>query len=149
MRIDPIGNNTTNPGANAAPEVQASPNLSPFVQQKIQQVSDPALRQELTGLILEVDDRARRLLSAKGRGEFDEYKTAVKKFIQRVLPQSYKAEETQTQRKDGKFVMYLMVRRVDEALENISHLLMQGQQDPMRLVAQMDEIRGLLLDLTL
>jgi uncharacterized protein YaaR (DUF327 family) len=26
---------------------------------------------------------------------------------------------------------------------------MQGQQDPMRLVAGMDEIRGLLLDMTL
>jgi uncharacterized protein YaaR (DUF327 family) len=98
---------------------------------------------------MEVDDRARRLLSAKGRGEFEEYKTAVKKFMNRVLPYSYKAEETQTQRKDGKFVMFLMVRRLDEALENIAQLLMQGQQDPMRLVAGMDEIRGLLLDMTL
>jgi uncharacterized protein YaaR (DUF327 family) len=147
MRIDPIGSNPTNP--NPAPEIAATPNLSPFVQERIQQVTDPALRKELTGLILEVDDRARRLLSAKGRGEFEEYKTAVKKFMHRVLPHSYKAEETQTQRKDGKFVMFLMVRRLDEALENISALLMQGQQDPMRLVSQMDEIRGLLLDLTL
>jgi hypothetical protein len=147
MRIDPIGSGPLNP--NPAPEIAPTPNLSPFVQERIQQVADPALRQELTNLILEVDDRARRLLSAKGRGEFEEYKSAVKKFMNRVLPHSYKAEETQTQRKDGKFVMFLMVRRLDEALENISSLLMQGQQDPMRLVAQMDEIRGLLLDLTL
>jgi hypothetical protein len=147
MRIDPVGSNPSNP--ETAPEIVATPNLSPFVQQRIQQVTDPALRAELGNLIMEVDDRAKRLLSAKGRGEFEEYKTAVKKFMNRVLPCSYKAEETQTQRKDGKFVMYLMVRRLDEALENIAQLLMQGQQDPMRLVAGMDEIRGLLLDLTL
>lgn len=147
MRIDPIGNNPSNP--EPPPEIAATPNLSPYVQERILQVSDPTLRGELSNLIIEVDDRARRLLSAKGRGEFEEYKTAVKKFMNRVLPCSYKAEETQTQRKDGKFVMFLMVRRLDEALENIAQLLMQGQQDPMRLVAGMDEIRGLLLDLTL
>lgn len=148
MRIDPIGSNPLGQ-APSAPDVAATPNLSPQVQERIQHVTDPTLRAELSGLIMEVDDRARRLLSAKGRGEFEEYKTAVKKFMNRVLPHSYKAEETQTQRKDGKFVMFLMVRRLDESLENISSLLMQGQQDPMRLVAQMDEIRGLLLDLTL
>jgi uncharacterized protein YaaR (DUF327 family) len=147
MRIDPVGGNPSIP--EPPPEVTTTPNLSPFVQEKILHVTDPALRAELGSLIMEVDDRARRLLSAKGRGEFEEYKTAVKKFMNRVLPYSYKAEETQTQRKDGKFVMFLMVRRLDEALENIAQLLMQGQQDPMRLVAGMDEIRGLLLDMTL
>jgi len=147
MRIDPVGSSPSNP--EPPPEIIPTPNLSPFVQERIRQVTDPTLRAELGNLIIEVDDRARRLLSAKGRGEFEEYKTAVKKFMNRVLPYSYKAEETQTQRKDGKFVMFLMVRRLDEALENIAQLLMQGQQDPMRLVAGMDEIRGLLLDLTL
>ena len=148
MRIDQIGSTPIPP--NEGPEVGATQgNLSPYVQERIQQVTDPALRADLGELITEVDGRAKRLLSAKGRGEFEEYKSAVKNFMTRVLPHSYRAEETQSQRRDGKFVVYLMVRRVDEALENIANLLMQGQQDPMRLVAGLDEIRGLLLDLTL
>lgn len=148
MRIDPVG---TPPGSGPgpAPETTPPPALSPSVMERIQQVTDPGLRAELGPLIAEVDDRARRLMTAQGRGEFGQYKAAVKNFMSKVLPQSYRAEETRGQRKDGKFVVYLMVKKVDEALEDLAQLLMQGQQDSLKLVAGLDEIRGLLLDMML
>ena len=149
MRIDPIGSQPNQPGGEPSPIPPTMPNLSPGVLERIQQVSDPVLRSELGPMIAEVDERARRLMTAQGRGEFEEYKSAVKKFMTRVLPQSYKAAETHGQRKDGKFVVYLVVKKVDEALENLAQLLMQGQQDPLKLVAGLTEVRGLLLDLVL
>jgi uncharacterized protein YaaR (DUF327 family) len=55
-------------------------------------------------------------------------------------------EEQHGQKKDGKFVVYLTMQRVDEAIENLGQLLLAGQQDSMRILAALDEIRGMLLD---
>jgi uncharacterized protein YaaR (DUF327 family) len=35
---------------------------------------------------------------------------------------------------------------VDDALETLAQLLLAGQQDSMRILATLDEIRGMLLD---
>jgi len=148
MRIDPIGSNP-NPVTNIPEPSMPPPSLSPAVLERIQMVTDPGLRADLGPLIAAVDDRARKLTSSKGRTDFEDYKTAVKNFMTRVLPHSYRTEETRGQRKDGKFVVFLMVKKVDEAMENLANLLMQGQQDSLKFVAGLDEIRGILLDLTL
>jgi uncharacterized protein YaaR (DUF327 family) len=38
------------------------------------------------------------------------------------------------------------MQKVDEAVENLGQLLLAGQQDSMRILAALDEIRGMLLD---
>ncbi|MGH7739810.1 MAG: DUF327 family protein, partial [bacterium] len=58
----------------------------------------------------------------------------------------FKIEEKQSQKLDGKFVIYLTLEKVDEALENLAQLLVAGQQSPMRVVAALNEVRGLLMD---
>ena len=96
--------------------------------------------------IVDVEEKGKKLLASKNRKEFDEYKTAVKKFMDKVVSTSFKVEEKQSQKKDGKFVVYLMTQRVDEALENLGQLLLAGQQDSMRILKVLDEIRGILMD---
>ena len=100
-------------------------------------------------LIAEVEERGKKLYSSKGRKEFEEYKASVKKFMQKVLSTSFRIEEHHGKKKDGKFVVYLTMQKVDEALENLAQLLLVGQQDTMRLVAVLNEIRGMLLDMYL
>jgi uncharacterized protein YaaR (DUF327 family) len=38
---------------------------------------------------------------------------------------------------------------VDTALENLGQLLLAGQQDSMRILSALDEIRGILMDIYL
>jgi uncharacterized protein YaaR (DUF327 family) len=89
------------------------------------------------------------MLSGKGRKEFEEYKSSVKKFMQKALSGSFRLEEKHGKRKDGKFVVFLTMQRVDEVLENLAQLLVVGQQDSMKMVAALDEVRGLLMDIYL
>lgn len=120
--------------------------FAPALNERIQKMSDPSMKEELAGLIVEVEEKGKRLFKSKGRREFEEYKTSVKKFMDKVVNSSFRVEEKHGQKKDGKFVVYLLMQKVDSALENLAQLLLAGQQDSMRILATLDEIRGMLLD---
>jgi uncharacterized protein len=140
MKIEKVGGNEP-----AKPQPIA-PLFAPALNERIGRVTDAALRSEMSLLIVEVEEKGKRLFAAKGRKEFEEYKASVKKFMQKVVNTSFKLEEKHGKKKDGKFVIYLTTQRVDEALENLAQLLLVGQQDSMRILAALDEIRGMLLD---
>lgn len=120
--------------------------FAPALNERMKKVTDPALRAELSNLILEVEERGKRLLGSKARREFEDYKTSVKKFMNRVVNSSFRLEEKHGQKKDGKFVVYLTMQKVDDALDTLGQMLLAGQQDSLRIVAALDEIRGMLWD---
>jgi uncharacterized protein YaaR (DUF327 family) len=123
--------------------------FAPALNEKVQNVPDATLRAEIGQLIVEVEERAKKLVASKGRKEFEDYKSSVKRFMQKIVNNSFRMEEKQGQKKDGKFVIYLMVQKVDEAVDHLGQLLLAGQQDSMRIVAALDEIRGMLFDMYL
>ena len=43
--------------------------------------------------------------------------------------------------------MYGIIRRVDEALDELAQELVKEEQDVMAILSRVDEIRGLLLDI--
>jgi hypothetical protein len=143
MRIDPLGEN------NAPKNEPLLPSLAPILQDRVRKIQDPVLREELSRLIEEVEERGKKLFTSKGRQEFEDYKGSVKKFMSKVIHGSFKLEEKQSRKRDGKFVVYLTTQKVDEALDHLGQILVAGQQDSMRVLAALDEIRGMLLDLYL
>jgi uncharacterized protein YaaR (DUF327 family) len=143
MKIDKV-----NEGNYKKPEPIA-PLFAPALNDRISKVTDPALRQVLGLLIADVEDKGKKLYSSKGRKEFEAYKGSVKAFMHKVVNSSFRLEEKHGRKKDGKFVVYLTMEKVDEALEGLAHLLLAGQQDSMRILATLDEIRGMLMDLYL
>ncbi|HUO56558.1 MAG TPA: YaaR family protein [bacterium] len=123
-----------------------SPLFAPALNERISKINDSILRSELSGLIVDVEEKGKRLYASKGRKEFEDYKASVKRFMHRVVQGSLRVEERHGKKKDGKFVIYLTMQKVDEAVENLGQMLLAGQQDSMRIVAALDEIRGMLLD---
>ncbi len=148
MRIEPVGS-PNDDEKNLEKMSAVSAYFSPALNERIKKVTDPALRNEISVFIVDIEEKGRKLLKSKNRKEFDDYKTAVKKFMDKMVSTSFKVEEKQGRQKDGKFVVYLTTQRVDEALENLGQLLLAGQQDSMRILTVLDEIRGILMDLYL
>lgn len=148
MRIEPIGS-PSDDEKNLEKLSAVSAYFSPALNERIKKVTDPALRNEISVFIVDIEEKGKKLLKSKNRKEFDEYKGAVKKFMDKMVATTFKVEEKQGRQKDGKFVVYLMTQRVDEALENLGQLLLAGQQDSMRILTVLDEIRGILMDLYL
>jgi uncharacterized protein len=142
LKIDKVGGNSEE----FEKPQPIAPLFAPALNDRISKVTDAALRSEMGLLIVDIEEKGKRLYASKGRKEFEEYKAAVKKFMQKVVTGSFRMEERHGKQKDGKFVIYLTVQKVDEALENLGQLLLAGQQDSMRILSALDEIRGVLLD---
>ena len=141
MKIDKVGDDSKS----GKPKPIASM-FAPALNERISKVTDPSVRAEMGLMIQEIEEKGRRLFSSKGHKEFEDYKSSVKKFMQKVVGTSFKMEEKHGRKKDGKFVVYLTMEKVDEALEHLAQILLVGQQDSMRIVAALDEIRGMLMD---
>ncbi len=140
MKIEKMGDEGPNKPQPVAPL------FAPALNERIGRVSNPALRAEMGQLIVDVEEKGKKLYASKGRKEFEDYKAAVKNFMNKVVNASFRMEEKHGKKKDGKFVIYLTMEKVDEALEGLAHILLAGQQDSMRIVAALDEIRGMLMD---
>jgi uncharacterized protein YaaR (DUF327 family) len=145
MRIEPVGGSSDDE-KNLEKLSAVSAYFSPALNERIKKVTDPALRNEISLFIVDIEEKSKKLLKSKNKKEFDDYKGSVKKFMDKMVSSSFKVEEKQGRHKDGKFVVYLTTQRVDEALENLGQLLLAGQQDSMRILSVLDEIRGILMD---
>jgi uncharacterized protein len=75
------------------------------------------------------------------------YKAAVRRFMSRVVRDSYVAEEKSGGTSFKKRKKYTIVRVVDEKLESLAAEILRHQRDQLEILRRMDEIRGLLVDL--
>jgi len=85
------------------------------------------------------------------------YKRAVRNFIHYVIENGYEVEKTQGLKKKVNFrgkaewntPVYLQVKVIDKKLEELAAAILAGQITQLQRVSKIDEITGLLVDLTI
>ena len=75
------------------------------------------------------------------------YKKAVRDFIHQVVEQSYELNENTSGRNILKRKKYTNIAIIDEKLERLAADIMVAQRDKLNILAKLDEIYGLLVDL--
>jgi uncharacterized protein YaaR (DUF327 family) len=80
--------------------------------------------------------------------EILEYKKAVRNFINYVVENAFEIEKTQTRRL-GRQKIYSQIRVIDSKLEELAAAILSGQTSQLERVSKLDEIKGLLVDLTI
>ena len=78
------------------------------------------------------------------------YKRAVRNFINYVVENSFNIEITQTKRRELRNLKpHIQIRVIDHKLEELAAAILSGQIDQLKRVSKIDEITGLLVDLTI
>jgi len=75
------------------------------------------------------------------------YKKAVRDFIHLVVERSYELSENTSGRNILKRKKYTSIAVIDEKLERLAADIMMAQRDKLDILARLDEIYGLLVDL--
>jgi uncharacterized protein YaaR (DUF327 family) len=75
------------------------------------------------------------------------YKQAVRRFMSKVIRESYETKETVTGMGFKKRKKYTMIRVIDDKLEQLAMGILHHQKDQLEILRRLDEIRGLLVDL--
>jgi len=94
-------------------------------------------------MVQDVDAQAKRLLNNPTMGELAAYRETIKKFMKAVADKLGKLEK----RTDRRNRTLVIIRSLDEKLEELTKAILDDQEKGIDLLARLNEIRGLLLDL--
>lgn len=106
-------------------------------------------RQACDEILRQIDTLSEELKKAPTPSGVKKYRRLVASFIREAMEQSYELNEETHWDRRGNRKSYITVRNINKALEELTEEVMQREKKQIDLVAKLDEIRGMLLDLYL
>jgi len=106
--------------------------------------------ESIENLLDEVHQAGDKLIKDPMLGPVSEYKKAVRRFLRYVLENSLEVEEIAGARnsKTMQQKKYLIIRVVDEKLEGLASHVLKNQAGQLEILRRIDEIYGMLVDLS-
>ena len=109
--------------------------------------SEGGFKEKLKNLLERIDMQSQRLSERLDIGELKRYRTLVKEFLDISLKNSSQFHKEHTLDSKGRHRIFAIVKKVDTELENLTREVLKQQKDNIGVLAKLDDIRGLLLDI--
>jgi uncharacterized protein YaaR (DUF327 family) len=107
----------------------------------------PASEEALQGLLDDVHNAGDELKNRPFPEEIKKYKQAVRNFLHHVVENGYALEEHTSGANLLKRQKFTIIQVVDRKLEQLAAGILSGQSMQIEILARIDEISGLLVDL--
>lgn len=129
-------------------QAPSAPGVHPpsFVEELQAAVEEEAHEErDFSKLIADVDDCGRRLLEKPDTKRLREYRESVKRFMLAAVRRAYRVKVVEGRGPNPK--IYIFVEKIEFKLEELAREVLSSHRQPLRMLAQLEELRGLLLDL--
>jgi uncharacterized protein YaaR (DUF327 family) len=103
--------------------------------------------QRLEAIGQELDEQAKRFAKSPTMEELMKYKEMIASFVAEAVRRMYQMVQTTGWQGTGRHRIYTVAQKIDEALEELTETILKGQVNQIALLAKLDEIRGMVLDL--
>ena len=133
-----------NPGETktAAPENDES-----FKFTLISNIEESELKERLGQMMKEIIQHGDKLAKRMDIRDMKKYRGLIKDFMNEVVNRSHKFSRQNFLDKRGRHRVYGIVKLVDKNLDELATELMKDEKDHVAILARIDEIKGLLLDI--
>ncbi|MCR5668065.1 MAG: YaaR family protein [Lachnospiraceae bacterium] len=111
-------------------------------------VEDSELQEKLTGLLKDIDSQGKRIAEHMDIKDMKQYRSLVKDFLNEVVNRSHSFSRENFLDRRGRHRVYGMVKLVDKNLDELAQQLVADEKDHLAIVTKIDDIRGLLLDIS-
>lgn len=128
------------------PHVEGTQKGVSFIEE-LRQTADLKTKETLDEILGDIDQAAKRFLEYPVYENLLKYKERVQRFMKVVISRLYKTRETLSSRAVDPQKVYTLLEEVDKNLKLLLEEVLSGQADSISLMAKVDEIRGLLVDL--
>lgn len=144
--LDPAGT----PLAGKAPQTTAGGATgggpaAPF-QDTLKQAERARIDGELKEILSTIRTLGERFVRAPDEGKLNTYKDGIRQYLQRISKELFSLRQEPGSTKDGQQKLYQMVETVNHELDSLTRETLQKDR-ALGLLASLDEIRGLVLDL--
>ena len=145
MKIDPNKSLRQNLHLN-----KKSTESAPVVENTFKRVFSDAQETNITArldqLMEVIEEKAKKLKRNMSMKSLKEYRHAVKEFLKIFTEECMKTDHTYSWQR-GSMKSYTIVKKIDESLDTLRELFLEEQKNTLKIVEELDAIRGLLVDL--
>lgn len=121
----------------------ASPVAAARFAQAMQTTQNRVADDTMVAFMAEVDEQGKRLLKHPIRAEVERYRALVGKFIKEAMSQMVQIDK----RTDRRNRAFTLVKEIDKKLAELTEMLIGGQAKQLDVLAKLEEIHGMLVDL--
>lgn len=111
-------------------------------------IDDAELKEKLSGLMDEITEQGKKISEHMDIRDMKKYRGLVKDFMNEVVNRSHKFSRENFLDRRGRHRVYGLVKLVDKNLDDLAGELVKEENDHLAILGKVDEIRGLLLDIS-
>ncbi|MDD6193824.1 MAG: YaaR family protein [Lachnospiraceae bacterium] len=111
-------------------------------------IDDAQLKEKLSGLMDEITEQGKRISEHMDIRDMKKYRSLVKDFLNEVVNRSHQFSRENFLDRRGRHRVYGIVKLVDKNLDELAGELVKEEKDHIAILGKVDEIRGLLLDIS-
>jgi hypothetical protein len=139
--------NEVQQAAQAAQTQSVKPTDDTFKFMLASNIEDAELSQRLNLLMEEIIMQGDKLVKRTDIRDMKRYRTLIKEFMNEIVNRSHKFTRENFLDRRGRHRVYGIIRLVDDKLDELAKELVSEEKDSISILAKVDEIRGLLLDI--
>lgn len=113
----------------------------------VSSIEETELAERLNAMMGEITEQGERIKKRRDIQDMRKYRALIRDFLNEVVGRSHKFSRENFLDKRGRHRVYGMIRLIDEKLDTIASELIKDEHDILLIMNNVDEIRGLLLDI--
>ena len=114
----------------------------------ISNIEEKDLQQKLGSMMQAITDQGEKISKHMDIKDMRKYRELVKGFLNEVVNRSHEFSRENFLDRRGRHRVYGIVKLVDKNLDDLASELVKDEKDNLAIVSKIDDIRGLLLDVT-
>ena len=114
----------------------------------ISNIEEKDLQEKLGNMMQEITEQGEKIAKHMDIKDMRKYRELVKGFLNEVVNRSHKFSRENFLDRRGRHRVYGIVKLVDKNLDELAGELVKEEKNNLEIVGRIDDIRGLLLDIT-
>ena len=114
----------------------------------IRNIDKADLKEKLTGLMKDIEEQGEKIAKHMDIKDMKKYRTSIKEFTNEVAANAHEFSRENFLDRRGRHRVYGIIRQVDKNLDDLAQELMKEEKDHLAILGKIDDIRGLLIDIS-
>lgn len=114
----------------------------------VSHIENHELQEKLSGLMKDIEEQGSKIAKHMDIKDMKRYRSLVKEFMNEVTANSHAFSRENFLDRKGRHRVYGIVKEVDKSLDDLAQELLKEEKDNLAILGKIDDIRGMLLDIS-
>lgn len=114
----------------------------------VSHIENNELQEKLSNLMKDIEEQGNKIAKHMDIRDMKRYRNLVKEFMNEVAANSHAFSRENFLDRRGRHRVYGIVKEVDKSLDDLAQELLKDEKDNLAILNKIDDIRGMLLDIS-